>query len=169
MSQLTPETGNKIKAKIEAKLKSQTELTALPQYIQIAEIARRAGRSQVTAGVRIKSAGLKPDGYIVAASWEPRPIWNMNRLDELLKAIGIESKNEEVKPRRVVVDLNQKKLGHEFMTTVEAATLLRCTVRGLEKWRAKGMIPYFRIGKRHILFKRSDVEEYLKNNCMVTP
>jgi excisionase family DNA binding protein len=45
--------------------------------------------------------------------------------------------------------------------------MLKVTVRGLEAWMAKKIIPYYRIGKRSVRFKRSDILAHLDAKCRV--
>lgn len=57
----------------------------------------------------------------------------------------------------------------KFLTNREAAELLRIKPNTLTIWRNEGRIdiPWARLGKRRVLYKRSDVEAYIeKNRCV---
>jgi len=54
-----------------------------------------------------------------------------------------------------------------LLTKPEAAIFLRVTTRGLEKWMAQRTVPFFRIGKKTVRFKRSDLESHLEEKCRV--
>ncbi|HXT10989.1 MAG TPA: helix-turn-helix domain-containing protein [Candidatus Angelobacter sp.] len=55
----------------------------------------------------------------------------------------------------------------QLLTKEQAADFLQVTVRGLEKWMAKRRVPFFRIGKKTVRFKMSDLESHLDQNCRV--
>jgi excisionase family DNA binding protein len=53
----------------------------------------------------------------------------------------------------------------EILTFKQAYQLLNCHPNTLRKWLKKGLIPFFRFGKRGDLrFKREDITNLLKNN-----
>lgn len=54
-----------------------------------------------------------------------------------------------------------------LLTKEEAARFLRVTTRGLEKWMAQRRVPFFRIGKKSVRFKLSDLEAHLEEKCRV--
>jgi len=47
--------------------------------------------------------------------------------------------------------------GSELMTEKETAALLRCSLRHLANLRARGDLPYFRVGERRVIYLRRDV------------
>lgn len=53
----------------------------------------------------------------------------------------------------------------EFLTTREAAELLRTTTATLATWRCTGKVelPYAKLGST-VLYKRSDIEEFVDSN-----
>jgi len=53
-----------------------------------------------------------------------------------------------------------------FMTKAEAAAFLRLTVRGLEQKMASRSVPYYKMGRR-VLFRRSVLEQWLEQKCLV--
>ena len=53
----------------------------------------------------------------------------------------------------------------DFLTPPEAATLLRHDQRTIRRWMSQRLLPYFKIGKRTVLFKRSDLEAHLSQHC----
>jgi excisionase family DNA binding protein len=51
----------------------------------------------------------------------------------------------------------------EFMTDEQLAKLLRVDKRTTARWRVDhGGPPYLRVGPRHILYRRCDVEEWIR-------
>ena len=52
-------------------------------------------------------------------------------------------------------------LKDEFLTTEELATLLKIPKLTVYKWVSQRKIPYVKVGK-HLRFKRSEIEEWLK-------
>lgn len=57
----------------------------------------------------------------------------------------------------------------EFLTKAQAAELLGITVRGLESLMAKRLIPYYKLGRRTVRFKKSVLLAYLEARCLVAP
>jgi len=53
-----------------------------------------------------------------------------------------------------------------FLNQREAAKVVGQSERTLRRWMRDGIIPYFRLGKKRIRFKRSDLEAHF-NNCLV--
>jgi excisionase family DNA binding protein len=47
--------------------------------------------------------------------------------------------------------------GENLLTKEQAAEFLGVTVRCLEKWMAQGIVPYYKLGKRTVRFKRSSL------------
>jgi excisionase family DNA binding protein len=64
-------------------------------------------------------------------------------------------------------DTNQPSaLPEDFITKVEVAKRLNKTLRTVDNWMKRGLLPYFKIG-RSVAFKWSDVETHLANHCRV--
>ena len=57
-------------------------------------------------------------------------------------------------------------LGSEYLTKPEVAQLLRLTTRAIDTWMARGLLPYYKIG-RTVRFRLSDIQDHLNNNCKV--
>ena len=53
-----------------------------------------------------------------------------------------------------------------FIDKPEVAKRLGKTVRCIDNWMARGLIPFFKIG-RSVMFKWSDVESHLAQTCRV--
>ena len=53
-----------------------------------------------------------------------------------------------------------------YITKSEVARRLKKTVRTIENWQAKGILPFYKAG-RSVLFKWSDVEGHLRQNYRV--
>ena len=53
-----------------------------------------------------------------------------------------------------------------FINKVEVARRLGKTLRTVDNWMARGLLPYFKIG-RSVSFKWSDVEVHLAQTCRV--
>ena len=79
-------------------------------------------------------------------------------------------KRRRIRPRKETKPLAQRPSVHQeadILTKPEAASLLKITVRGLEKWMEQKRIPFYRLSYKIVRFKRSDLEAHLKNNCLV--
>ena len=64
-------------------------------------------------------------------------------------------------------DTNQvSALPEGFITKAEVAKRLNKTLRTVDNWMKRGLLPYFKIG-RSVAFKWSDVETHLANHCRV--
>ena len=64
-------------------------------------------------------------------------------------------------------DTNQSPaLPEGFITKVEVAKRLNKTLRTVDNWMKRGLLPYFKIG-RSVSFRWSDVEAHLAQNCRV--
>ncbi len=57
-------------------------------------------------------------------------------------------------------------LGREYLTKIEVAELLRLTPRAIDSWMARGLLPYYKIGKT-VRFRLRDIQEHLQNNCRI--
>jgi len=57
-------------------------------------------------------------------------------------------------------------LVEEFINKNEVARRLGKTLRTVDNWMRRGLLPYFKIG-RSVAFKWSDVERHLAQNCRV--
>ncbi len=75
-----------------------------------------------------------------------------DRLMELL--IGIDKKVSQI-----VYAATQ--MSGEWLDSAEASKFLHVTPRCLQNYRDKGMIPFSQIGRK-ILYKRSDIDEFIK-------
>ena len=53
-----------------------------------------------------------------------------------------------------------------FIDKSEIARRLNKTIRTVDNWMKRGLLPYYKIG-RSVVFKWSDVETHLKANCRV--
>ena len=53
-----------------------------------------------------------------------------------------------------------------YITKEEVAKRLKKTVRTVENWQAKGLLPYVKIG-RSVLFNWSDVESHVQTNFRI--
>jgi len=53
-----------------------------------------------------------------------------------------------------------------FINKPEVARRLNKTLRTVDNWMQRGLLPYFKIG-RSVTFKWSDVEAHLAQNCRV--
>ena len=53
-----------------------------------------------------------------------------------------------------------------FIDKVEAARRLNCSVRSIDNWMSRGVIPFYKIGRK-VGFKWSEVEEALRAKCRV--
>ena len=53
-----------------------------------------------------------------------------------------------------------------YITKEELAKRLKKTVRTVENWQAKGIVPFVKAG-RSVLFKWSDVESHLQTNFRI--
>ncbi len=49
----------------------------------------------------------------------------------------------------------------EFFTKSEAASYTRLSARTLDAAKARGDLPFYRIGARKVLFKRGDLDKWL--------
>ena len=54
----------------------------------------------------------------------------------------------------------------QFINKEEVAARLGKTLRTVDNWMQRGLLPYFKIG-RSVSFKWSDVEAHLAQNCRV--
>ena len=54
-----------------------------------------------------------------------------------------------------------------FIDKPEVARRLKKTIRSVDNWMKRGLLPYYKIG-RSVLFKWSDVETHLKASCRVS-
>jgi excisionase family DNA binding protein len=54
-----------------------------------------------------------------------------------------------------------------YIKKPEVARRLNKTVRTVDNWMKRGLLPYYKIG-RSVEFKWSDVESHLKANCRVS-
>jgi excisionase family DNA binding protein len=61
---------------------------------------------------------------------------------------------------------NDGQTAESFIPKEEVAKRLGKTVRCIDNWMARGLIPYFKIG-RSVSFKWSDVESHLAQTCRV--
>ena len=52
----------------------------------------------------------------------------------------------------------------EYIKKPEVAKRLGMTLRTVDFWTAKGIIPYYKVA-RSVLFKWDEVEEHLQNTC----
>lgn len=57
-------------------------------------------------------------------------------------------------------------LVEEFINKNEVARRLGKTLRTVDNWMQRGLLPYFKIG-RSVSFKWSDVEKHLAQTCRV--
>jgi excisionase family DNA binding protein len=53
-----------------------------------------------------------------------------------------------------------------FLTKIDVAKLLRITTRSVDEWMRKRRLPFYKIG-RTVRFKLADVEQHLRNTCLV--
>ncbi len=49
----------------------------------------------------------------------------------------------------------------EYFTKAEAAKYVRMSARTLDAAKAQGALPYYRIGSRKVLFRKSDLDKWL--------
>ncbi len=49
----------------------------------------------------------------------------------------------------------------EYFTKSEAADYVRLSARTLDAAKAQGALPFYRVGARKVLFKRSDLDKWL--------
>jgi excisionase family DNA binding protein len=49
----------------------------------------------------------------------------------------------------------------QYYRKAEAAEHLRCSTRSLDYWRAQGRLPFHRLGRGLITFKRSDLDRFM--------
>ena len=64
-----------------------------------------------------------------------------------------------------VSDSNQIPAGERYLSKMEVAARLGMTVRTVEHWMRRGIIPYVKIGKGRratVLFKWAEIEVHLK-------
>lgn len=64
-----------------------------------------------------------------------------------------------------VSDSNQIPLGERYLSKMEVAARLGMTVRTVEHWMRRGIIPYVKIGKGRratVLFKWAEIETHLR-------
>ncbi len=54
----------------------------------------------------------------------------------------------------------------DFIDKPEVARRLKKTIRSVDNWMKRGLLPYYKIG-RSVLFKWSDVEAHLAATCRV--
>jgi excisionase family DNA binding protein len=54
-----------------------------------------------------------------------------------------------------------------FIGKTEVARRLNKTIRTVDNWMSRGILPYYKIG-RSVEFKWSDVESHLQQTCRVT-
>ncbi|EEF63372.1 helix-turn-helix transcriptional regulator [Pedosphaera parvula] len=54
-----------------------------------------------------------------------------------------------------------------MLTKTQTAEFLQVTVRCVEVWMSNGILPYFKLGKRSVRFKKSDIEQHLNKNCRI--
>jgi excisionase family DNA binding protein len=54
----------------------------------------------------------------------------------------------------------------EYLNKTEVAARLRKTVRTIDNWMARGILPYYKIG-RTVSFRWSDVEGHMRENYRV--
>ena len=59
-----------------------------------------------------------------------------------------------------------QKPADEYLTKPEVAERLRKTIRTIDNWMKRGILPYYKMG-RSVSFKWSDVERHLDTNCRV--
>jgi excisionase family DNA binding protein len=52
-----------------------------------------------------------------------------------------------------------------FINRKELARRLNSGVRTIDSWTAKGLIPFYKIGGKSVLFKWSEVEAHLRDTC----
>ena len=57
-------------------------------------------------------------------------------------------------------------VAEEFINKAEVARRLGKTIRCIDNWMAKGLVPYFKIG-RSVSFRWSDVVAHLATTCRV--
>ena len=55
----------------------------------------------------------------------------------------------------------------EFIGKPEVARRLNKTIRSVDNWMKRGLLPYYKIG-RSVSFKWSDVENHLAQTCRVS-
>jgi excisionase family DNA binding protein len=63
------------------------------------------------------------------------------------------------KPSAVIVDPNQS-----LLKIREVAALLRVSVSCVRAWRFARKIPFVQLNGKNLLFKRSDVEQFIERN-----
>lgn len=63
---------------------------------------------------------------------------------------------------------NTEEKKDKLLLKQEAADFLRITPRCLEEWMAQGIIPFYKLGKRAVRFKQSDMEAHLEANFKIT-
>jgi excisionase family DNA binding protein len=64
-----------------------------------------------------------------------------------------------------VSDSNQIPVGERYLSKMEVAARLGMTVRTVEHWMRRGIIPYVKIGKGRratVLFKWAEIETHLR-------
>lgn len=54
----------------------------------------------------------------------------------------------------------------EYIVKDEIARRIKKTVRTVENWQRKGLLPYYKVG-RSVMFKWSEVEKHLAETCRV--
>jgi excisionase family DNA binding protein len=54
-----------------------------------------------------------------------------------------------------------------LLKKAEAAAFLQVTQRCLDGWMAQGIIPFYKLGKRAVRFKRADIEAHMDANCRI--
>jgi len=54
----------------------------------------------------------------------------------------------------------------EWLNSKQTAAALHISVKTLQNWQAKRLIPYFKIG-RSVRFKLADVQAHLNSKCLV--
>jgi excisionase family DNA binding protein len=65
-----------------------------------------------------------------------------------------------------VADSPAARTAEPFINKEELARRLGKTLRTVDNWMSKGLLPYFKIG-RSVAFKWSDVEAHLAQTCRV--
>ena len=64
------------------------------------------------------------------------------------------------------VEVTPTRHGDEFLTSVELAQVLKVSERLPETWRLQGIgTKFIRAGGRRVLYRWSDVTEYLNSRC----
>lgn len=70
------------------------------------------------------------------------------------------------KNQTAVADAPAARTAEQFINKGEVARRLGKTLRTVDNWMQRGLLPYFKIG-RSISFKWSDVEAHLAQTCRV--